>query len=247
MSLCKYVFNASRKSLTLIKPFGAFLAKALNDRAMSSGEAWTWIFFCNTDANSSKSISPLLSASISRTMVCNSTGSKCSPTLSSKVSNSSTEIVPELSHSTSSGLRSLEFSAARCLHSCLNKQKICRNSSMSSDVMPRFCFCDSLLFSGCSFSAALSARSNSFKLTSPPPSLSIFFMTKSNSWSDTSKPSVRKPSRNSGPSRLPSPLASIFLKRSLARMRFFFKRMANCLRISSASAWASAMTLALRP
>mmetsp|Transcript_70207 Transcript_70207/g.196791 ORF Transcript_70207/g.196791 Transcript_70207/m.196791 type:complete len:248 (+) Transcript_70207:301-1044(+) len=230
-----YVFNALRKSWTRIKPSGAFFAKALKDLAMSSGGYSTWILRVMTPQNSEKSISPFPSKSISLTIVSNSDCSMCSPTVSSNISNSSTEMFPDSSHCTremSSSLGSLD----RCLHSCLNRQKICRNSSMSSPVKPCFFLGpSSFFFGGGNFSAAFKARSNSFKLTSPPPSLSVFTMMTSKSASLTSSPSMRSPSRNSSRSKVPSPLASSLLKRSLARMRFFFNNIASCRKLSSAS------------
>mmetsp|Transcript_27440 Transcript_27440/g.79069 ORF Transcript_27440/g.79069 Transcript_27440/m.79069 type:complete len:234 (+) Transcript_27440:207-908(+) len=201
---------------------------------MSSGGYSTWILRVMTPQNSSKSISPLPSKSISFTIVSNSAASMCKPTVSSNISSSSTEMWPESSHCTRDTSSSLG-SCDRCRHNCLNKQKIWRNSSMSSALMPCFFFATSFFFGGGNFSAALRARSNSLRLTSPPPSLSNFTMSKPNSASLTSMPNWRSPSCISIGSKVPSPLASSLLKRSLMRMRFFFSKIASCRRISSAS------------
>mmetsp|Transcript_43388 Transcript_43388/g.71561 ORF Transcript_43388/g.71561 Transcript_43388/m.71561 type:complete len:235 (-) Transcript_43388:7-711(-) len=189
--------------------------------------------------NSVKSISPLPSMSISPIMASICEGLSFNPTASRSVSRSSAPMVPVSFHSAREMLLS-EPAAERAWLSCLKRQKICLNSSLSSSVMPRFL----MTFSSCiacrsflegSFSAARMARSNSLTLTSPPPSLSMTAMMDVRSASVSLKPRSCKPIRSSSPVTLPSPLASIFLKRSLARSLFFFRSSATL--FINSSAW----------
>mmetsp|Transcript_114105 Transcript_114105/g.179642 ORF Transcript_114105/g.179642 Transcript_114105/m.179642 type:complete len:204 (-) Transcript_114105:17-628(-) len=162
--------------------------------------------------NSSKSISPFLSLSRSLIMWWRSSGLSFMPTPSSSCSNSSTEMWPVPSMGTNIS------SLSDVLVSCLKRQKICRNSSLSSAVMPCFFLgiaTSSTFFLGGNFSAALMARSNSFKLTSPPVVETRDMITE-NSASVALKPISAKPVRSSSESIKPSPLVSIFLKRSVA-------------------------------
>mmetsp|Transcript_25166 Transcript_25166/g.78389 ORF Transcript_25166/g.78389 Transcript_25166/m.78389 type:complete len:200 (-) Transcript_25166:50-649(-) len=180
--------------------------------------------------NSWKSIVPLPSVSISRAIDSSSFFLSFRPTVSSSCSSSSTEMPPDSSHSTRSGSMS---SCSRARQSCLKRQKIWRNSSLSSGVIP--CFLLSFFLGG-SFSAYLTAFSNSLTLTSPPPSLSILAMRAANSWSDALTPNSTRPARSSAPESVPSPLASMVLNRSIALILRFFRRSAMVRSSSSHSA-----------
>mmetsp|Transcript_108485 Transcript_108485/g.188346 ORF Transcript_108485/g.188346 Transcript_108485/m.188346 type:complete len:210 (-) Transcript_108485:23-652(-) len=177
-------------------------------------------------------MSPFLSLSRSAIMLCISSGFNFMPTPSKSCSNSSTDMVPELSIGTSSSRPLSSLTSLR--QSCLKRQKICRNSSRSSAVMPCFFLgaAASSFFFGGNFSAALMALSNSLRLTSPPPSLSTRAMITANSLSEQLKPISARPFLSSSASRLPSPLASIFRKRSVARI-FFAASFSTKLRMTS--------------
>mmetsp|Transcript_19307 Transcript_19307/g.54562 ORF Transcript_19307/g.54562 Transcript_19307/m.54562 type:complete len:267 (-) Transcript_19307:3-803(-) len=205
---------------------------------MSSGVCSTLIFLVIVVQNSSKSISPLPSRSISLIIVSSSLWSSRKPTVSSSCSSSSTDIAPSSSHATMSASTCSPGSAFRDPDSCLKRQKICRNSSFSSDDRP-CCFATSTFghtsfFLGGSFSAAFRALSNSLTLTSPPPSLSMRAMRQEKSWSEALKPSSASASRSSEPETAPSPLASILLKRSTTLSFFFFSLSTRPRRMSSA-------------
>mmetsp|Transcript_125488 Transcript_125488/g.366561 ORF Transcript_125488/g.366561 Transcript_125488/m.366561 type:complete len:231 (-) Transcript_125488:66-758(-) len=227
-----YVVSAFLRSVTLIMPSGAFLAKALKDLAISSGVYSTCIFFVMQSQNSWKSIVPFPSVSISRAIDSSSIFLSFRPTVSSSCSSSSTEMPPDSSHSTRSGSMS---SCSRARQSCLKRQKIWRNSSLSSGVMPCFLFS---FFLGGSFSAYRSAFSNSLTLTSPPPSLSILVMRARNSWSVALMPNSTSPVRSSPPEIVPSPPASMLLKRSMVFILRLFSLSAIMRSKSSQSAMA---------
>mmetsp|Transcript_26530 Transcript_26530/g.76369 ORF Transcript_26530/g.76369 Transcript_26530/m.76369 type:complete len:223 (+) Transcript_26530:197-865(+) len=217
------------RSWTRIIPLGAFLANALNDFAMASGAYSTWIFLVMLLQNSWKSISPFPSVSISLTIVSSSIFSSFRPTVSSSCSSSSTEMPPDSSHSTRPG----SSSSRSARQSCLKRQKICRNSSLSSKVMPSFRFSFRL---GGMRSAYFKAFSKSLMLTSPPPSLSILLIRAANSWSVGFSPSSEIPTRSSSAEIFPSPPASMLLKRSTALNLFFLSFSMRLRRMSSASA-----------
>mmetsp|Transcript_134486 Transcript_134486/g.287731 ORF Transcript_134486/g.287731 Transcript_134486/m.287731 type:complete len:225 (+) Transcript_134486:404-1078(+) len=180
---------------------------------------------------------PLPSVSISATIAVSSEGSMRRPTVSSNCSSSSVEMVPSSSQLTRS--TSPRSSAARERQSCLKRLKICLISSLSPPVRPCFRFTGAatsscFFFGAGNFSAALSALSSSLRLTSPPPSLSIFCIMVVNSWSDVLMPRSAKPLRSSAEETLPSPPVSMLLKRSLARILFCLSLTANW-RISSSA------------